>query len=317
MIPRMKRWSTSEVPPDRAVQYWRDAIGDALLFLDISSRERHNFSAEITTFGMGPVELGFCRAGSNVAVREQKGIARDNKEVIYLMTPRTDPLVLTQRGRTTRVQPGGSVLIASSEPYKLNWPGSGDCQMVVFPRQWLQDWIATPEDACAVEISAEQGWGHTLASMLRNLNPTICENQQISGSLIADNVANLLSLSVGGNQVAATTYRRALLERIRITLRDRYSEIDCSPDDIAAAHGISRRYLFALFAMVQSTVGSELKEIRLKQAKKMLGDARFKKIHVAEIATRCGFSGPSQFARAFSERFGVSPSAYRATLLVA
>ena len=264
---------------------------------------------------MGPVELGFCRAGSNLAVREQKGIARDHKDVVYLMTPITDALELTQRGRTTRVQRGGSVLIASSEPYKLNWQRSGDCQMVVFPRQWLRDWIGTPEDACAVEISSEHGWGYTLASMLSNLTPTICENQQVSGSFVADNIANLLSLTVGGKQVAATTYRRALLERIRITLRDRHSEIDCSPDDIAAAHGISRRYLYALIAMVDSTVGSELKEIRLKQAMQMLGDVRFKKLQVAEVATRCGFSGPSQFARAFSERFGVSPSAYRATML--
>ena len=80
---------------------------------------------------------------------------------------------------------------------------------------------------------------------------------------------------------------------------------------VAAAHGLSKRYLHLLFASAGSSFGSTLLELRLGQAQAMLADRRFGRSSIGEIAWRCGFTDPSHFARRFRQRFGHAPAAWR------
>ena len=65
-----------------------------------------------------------------------------------------------------------------------------------------------------------------------------------------------------------------------------------------AAHGITFR--------------DYLSECRLVQSKRLLGLAQ---VSVSDVAAMAGFNDPSYFARLFRKRTGISPSAYRTSLL--
>ncbi|MFC4313490.1 helix-turn-helix domain-containing protein [Steroidobacter flavus] len=67
-----------------------------------------------------------------------------------------------------------------------------------------------------------------------------------------------------------------------------------------AAHGITFRDYLA--------------ECRLVQSKRLLGISQ---VPVSDVAAMAGFNDPSYFARLFRKRTGISPSAYRASLLTA
>jgi AraC-like DNA-binding protein len=65
-----------------------------------------------------------------------------------------------------------------------------------------------------------------------------------------------------------------------------------------AAHGITFR--------------DYLSECRLLQSKRLLSIAQ---VSVSDVAAMAGFNDPSYFARLFRKRTGISPSAYRASLV--
>lgn len=56
-----------------------------------------------------------------------------------------------------------------------------------------------------------------------------------------------------------------------------------------------------------------LSECRLVQSKRLLGIAQ---VPVSDVAAMAGFNDPSYFARLFRKRTGMSPSAYRASVLI-
>ncbi len=85
---------------------------------------------------------------------------------------------------------------------------------------------------------------------------------------------------------------------------------DIGLDEIADAAAFSRFHFHRVFSgVVGETVSDFLKRVRLQRAAALLADNPG--LSVTEIALASGFSGPSVFARAFRERFGVTASEWR------
>jgi AraC family transcriptional regulator len=90
------------------------------------------------------------------------------------------------------------------------------------------------------------------------------------------------------------------------------ARIDAPPrlDEIAAIAGFSPFHFHRIFKAATGEGPSEfVVRHRLERA---AFDLRSTRKRVTEIATRCGYETPSAFARAFSARFGMSPTAFRA-----
>jgi AraC-like DNA-binding protein len=104
------------------------------------------------------------------------------------------------------------------------------------------------------------------------------------------------------------TAMAALRERVLAYIAQHFQEDDLSPARIAAAHGISLRYLHALFAQGDTTVVGHILESRLQACWRTLVDPVCRHLQVSAIAFHWGFNSTSHFCRAFKQRFGVSPS---------
>lgn len=81
-------------------------------------------------------------------------------------------------------------------------------------------------------------------------------------------------------------------------------------DAVAAALGCSRAQLYRLFAVRGERVVEHLRELRLRHAARLLRvepDAA-----IGTVATRCGYTEPIAFDRAFRRRFGMTPTDWRA-----
>ncbi|MBE7190742.1 helix-turn-helix domain-containing protein, partial [Jatrophihabitans endophyticus] len=80
---------------------------------------------------------------------------------------------------------------------------------------------------------------------------------------------------------------------------------------IAAALGVSLRYLHRAFDDKEATVARHLRERRLEQVAAALRTAN-RQPALQSIASRFGFTGQDQLARAFRRRYGMSMTEYRA-----
>ncbi len=94
-----------------------------------------------------------------------------------------------------------------------------------------------------------------------------------------------------------------------------YAYANCGRDfdlaEMADAACFSRYHFHRMFsAFAGETPGEFVRRLRLSRAASLLRDNP--RLDVTGVAMESGFSSPSVFSRAFRERFGVSPSAFRA-----
>jgi acetamidase/formamidase/AraC-like DNA-binding protein len=103
----------------------------------------------------------------------------------------------------------------------------------------------------------------------------------------------------------------ALLDRVCQTIERALDDPDLSPARVAQSVGISERYLQRLFETRSDNFTHYVRERRLYRTSMDLADPAEAHHTVSEIAFRYGFNDAAHFSRAFRERFGMSPRAYR------
>jgi AraC-like DNA-binding protein len=134
--------------------------------------------------------------------------------------------------------------------------------------------------------------------------------------LAVTHVYDLLALALGAKRDAAAVakergLRAARLHAIKADIVARVGD-DVSIDAIAAAQGVTRRYVQMLFEEDGTTFTHFVLGQRLANARRMLLDARLAHHTIATIAFDAGFRDLSYFNRTFRRRFGCSPSELRA-----
>jgi AraC family transcriptional regulator, regulatory protein of adaptative response / methylphosphotriester-DNA alkyltransferase methyltransferase len=108
---------------------------------------------------------------------------------------------------------------------------------------------------------------------------------------------------------ATVRHRTSLFEEATAIVEREFAS-DLSLDDIARRVASSRRQLQRAYAEIGSTTFREhLTAVRMERAAEML---RVRGLTVREVAHRCGYRQPAQFAKAFRRHHGSSPSTFRA-----
>lgn len=164
-----------------------------------------------------------------------------------------------------------------------------------------------PPAAC--RIDSHTGVGSLLSQHLMGLAKQIGAVPPSAHVALCRTVIGLLDIALPEPESATRfTAMAALRERVLAYIAQHFQEDDLSPARIAAAHGISLRYLHALFAQGDTTVVGHILESRLQACWRTLVDPACRHLQVSAIAFHWGFNSTSHFCRAFKQRFGVSPS---------
>jgi AraC-like DNA-binding protein len=104
---------------------------------------------------------------------------------------------------------------------------------------------------------------------------------------------------------------QARLEQISRRLRRHFADPELSAADVAAAVGVSRRYLHRLYADEGRSFRDELVALRIEACVKAFLDENQIDKTIAEIAFAAGYTDISQFNRHFRRIQGATPSEVR------
>jgi len=304
-------WSTEHLQPGKALSYWRDVICENLLQMHIQSSQERAFFGYIGKHALGPIKANFISVSEQKVWRERTAACNAKDHLFHLIHVRKGVQLIEQYGRSLKVEAGNCLLIDCLAGFEFDFPQGVEALVLEIRRDWLRGWLPAPEDAAARLIDGRSGWGATLASALSNITPTTVGASGLPAAVVAEQIVSLLALAAAHHDSSSTTHKRALLRRVTEAMRERCHEPDLDPATVAAALGLSRRYVHLLFASAGTTFCEELYACRLHRAQRLLCDKRFEGLGIAEIAWNCGFSEPSHFTRRFRERFGSPPSAYR------
>jgi AraC-like DNA-binding protein len=184
---------------------------------------------------------------------------------------------------------------------------------LMIPWQLLREYLPgrkQPPSAC--RIDTRTGVGSLLSRHLVGLSEEIDAVPPSAHFTLCRTVIGLLDIALPEPPCASKlTAKNALRERVLSYIAQHLHEDNLIPTRIAAAQGISVRYLHALFAQSDTTVVGHILESRLYACRQTLADPACKHLQISEIAFRWGFNSTSHFCRTFKQFFGMSPSELR------
>jgi AraC-like DNA-binding protein len=180
----------------------------------------------------------------------------------------------------------------------------------------LKSLVAHPEDLSGRSLrpgpalNLLKGYLRWLASFK---NPLSSELASTIGVHLLDLLAATLEPTAeAANIVTERGIKAARLQAILAEVARRFDEPDFNLDDVAAALGISRRYVQKLLEGTEKSFTEHLAECRLERAFAMLSDPHHLHSAITDVAFGVGFGDLSHFNRAFRRRFGETPSGVRA-----
>jgi AraC-like DNA-binding protein len=260
-------WSTEHLQPGRALSYWRDVICENLLQMHIQSSQQNAFFGHIEKHAFGPIKANFISVSEQKVWRERTAACNAKDHLFHLIHVRKGVQLIEQYGRNLKVEAGNCLLIDCLAGFEFDFPQGVEALVLEIRRDWLKGWLAAPEDAAARLIDGHSGWGATLASALSNVMPKTVGASGLPPMVIAEQIVSLLALAAAREDATPSTHKQALLRRVMETVRERCHECDLDPTTVAAALGLSRRYLHLLFANAGTTFSRELYACRLHRAR--------------------------------------------------
>jgi len=311
----MLTYSTHDVPGRAKVSHWNEIISDVFTPLETRPLDRDNFDAEVKTAKFGRLWLANATSMPATVLRTQKHADQETDQKFFLHMQMKGSLRVSQDGKDATLNEGDLVLCDNTLPYSLAYDQFCSTLVLIVPGDDLRKHLPTPEQIIGVKLSGKQGLSQTVSLMLDSIWRQAQDGLPPElGSRIADSLLDVFATAWTATHGASVTdtavsgSRRVQVKRyIEANLRDP----ELSVRSVAAAFGISPRYLHMLFAPENETVSSYILRRRLEECVKQLTDVLWRKRTITEIAFGWGFNNATHFARVFRDQYGASPRDYR------
>ncbi|OUM01162.1 helix-turn-helix domain-containing protein [Variovorax sp. JS1663] len=316
----MQVLSTDAVPRDQRLAYWTDMICNVYVQLGcdpVRGARAATFEGSIRRHSLPSLDVSVVRSGAQSVMRTPGHIARGTDDYFLVGIQTAGQGVVRQDGRDAVLSVGDFALYDSTRPYQLLFDDDFEQIVLKLPGERLRSELRDTQALTATTVSGREGAGHLLISMIRTLREDIDMLQPASALAVANGVLNIL---VAGLQTLPAAHAPGLsqlaafhLARIKRCIDEQLGDPSLSVSSVAARLGLSVSQVHRVFGSDPLTPAQYIWERRLEACSRDLRDPRLAGRTVAEIAFASGFNDAAHFSRAFRERFGCSPRAWRQT----
>ncbi|MFO1173427.1 MAG: AraC family transcriptional regulator [Hyphomicrobiaceae bacterium] len=290
---------------------WREEVARAVFALDFKPLGDTPFHAETTPIlATKSVQVLRWRHTPGYTFRDE-ALVRDGLSAYALVVPER-PIEYAQRHGSGRLRAGEATLLNTAEPGSLGSPSPSCYVALIVPD-------AAEIGAGQVEPLLGQTWPRTLPA-LRLLRAYLSALADLPAAelapLAARHVTDLVALAARQRLDLDTVEQAQSVEDQRVVvaldyISRNFRDPGLAEPAVAAAQGISTRYLQRLLERAGVRFTERVNAIRLEAAREAFVDQRLGHRRIAAIALDCGFSDISHFNRLFRRRFGATPSALR------
>ena len=257
------------------------------------------------------VVRGTTQGGRYQVLRNAQHVRQTSSHSIFVCLPLVGELIIQQHGRRSGISSGDIGLLDSREEYTIDLSDGSDVLWLSFSPTQVEARLRGLSDNVGRRIDGSRGVGLVASQFLRSIGAEV-ENLAYSRSTQINLAAIDLISAATSDRDASHSFplvkaSRKTWERACDYIERHLGDEHLSPTKIAAAIGISTRYLSDLFASEgQSPMGWVMRR-RLEQSRMALRRQPWMPGIVTSIAFQYGFSNIPSFNRAFREAFGRSP----------
>jgi AraC-like DNA-binding protein len=308
-------FSTATVEPPSQLSYWREVVCATFVGLDVEPLQRPTagFRGEVTAHGLGSLRVATVTSQPHAVVRSPAMIRSSPDDDIFVNLAVRGTALMAQDGREAVLRPGDFTYYDSGRPCRIACHDPFRLVVLKIPRDQFTLRCKPPKDVAATPIRGDRGVASLFSSLLRDIPARTSGLPEEVAERVGVTVLELLTTALAerATGIRPALPREAQLLRARRYITEHLGDPALSPSTIAAALGLSVRYLHAIFQTDSTAPFRWILERRLELAAQQLADPRQAGRSVTSIAFGVGFKDTSHFSRAFKDRYGVCPRSYR------
>ncbi len=305
---------TDLVPRRERIETWRMAMVDAVLPMNLSIPDSDRLTARVEAWQLGSLRL--VRADSNVglsmALTPRQAAQRD-EPLFSLGLALCAGGQHEQFGYQLELPRGGLHCVDLSSTFTYGRATGGASLALTC---MTADELGLPVEA--IRRAAPRLHTSRLYPLVRQhaqmiAAPALAEDPAAAelGMATLELVRALFASAAHDARRGADLLARSLITRIRAYVRIHLREPDLGPDRIAAAHHISRRYLFQLWQDTGTSLEQWIIAQRLTGARADLARPDNTGRTISAVARHWGFADPAHFSRRFRDEYGLTPREWR------
>lgn len=308
-----RRASTRDVPEEQRLAFWEDFNTSILIGLKCTSYSQTGFMASQDNLGFERLRVARIDSNEHVIERDRSMVRAVPKESIFVSLVLGSQSFFYQDNGCTLLQPNELVIYRTDKPYLFGFSGpmrqfTFDIPQEDFAERCLRDFAGPLK--IGSETSGQRLLVRALSEHIQSFfDAPVGENAGRVQEQTYELLASIISEHSGQHRASALSASYLLAAKQYI--QDHLDDPLLSCDRVAAATGISSRHLTRLFTLEGSTPGRYLQDKRLERARLLLTSPQGRRLDIAEVAYRHGFSSQAHFARAFKARYGMTASEAR------
>ena len=310
--------STSDIPENERFEYWRAQNSRRHVQFDIRQLDaRIPFQAQLQGARLGELIFGISCLSAIEGVRTRQHIAADHQGHYVLGIPRHRSVV-EQDGMKQELRENAMVLFDTTRPLRYRHAHRGGGVTVAIPRHCLAHRLEVAEQKGLRIASLDHGVGLMVSSFCHDLPVVISDGADIElRQTLANQLLALLSLafraSGDGLEQAEPSLMQLRFRRILAYIDEHLGDSELEPSRLMEVFGISRSYLYKLFARHEFCFQDHVRQRRLQRVAADLRNPALDHLSIIALAVHAGFTNVTHFNRCFKQQFGEAPGAYRKT----
>ncbi len=305
----VQKFATEGIAPPERLAFWNELVDRVYSGTYVKSRSG-DFSGEMWTWQVGDLSMIRPRSTASFVGRDPSYTA-DERLILHLQCRGSS--LHRQSGTETALGAGDFVIASPHEAYAIDL-AAHELLVVEFPRAPLAERFPGIDDALRQRMSGATPGARVfhdfLLSLWRQSQQGIADPDWQDG--VSQVFYDLVALAMRGAarpEAAVPTADSALRRQVLGIVEAQLVDPALRTLGIASACGTSVRTVQNLFAGMGTTPSAYILERRLARAAERLAAAP--EASITEVAFELGFNDSAYFARAFRQRFGVSPREWR------
>ncbi|WP_448040674.1 helix-turn-helix domain-containing protein [Bradyrhizobium liaoningense] len=315
---RQSAWNTAGVRPTEQFAYYREAICQAFMNLTPEPAAAAGFPASVEHVRLGDAAINRVSFPEHVVGRSAADIAASDRSCFYLNLKLAGRCRILQGDREISLSPGQVGIFDSDRRFALLHDRGPQLRVASFwvPAETLRERLPASFDVGAARVSDDPFVGHLIAETARTLCDGALRMTEDESVRLFRALIELVAVSLSRRSRAGAAESEGLADATTLALKRaihrRLREPGLAVADVAAAVGISERYVHKLLARSGSSFTDYVIDHRLDGAARDLRDTAMADRAIGAIAFDWGFSDLSHFTRRFKQRFGCRPRDWRA-----
>lgn len=313
-------FSTADEKPNNSFRRWRETVFERIVPVELTPTSEQPFQGVLEAAEVGPLLITRITQSAIITEATPTTIRRHGKQDTLNVAIALRGQVFSAQDDRTSIQHPGDIVVLDRRPTTMVSEADTQTLFIELPRESLERALGSTRRYTALTIGADQpgtslvtGFFSELVRTYGRLTPEMSTRMATIGvDLIVASIAERLAREPPKNLQATL-----IVQRASAYIEDNLGDPDLNPTSLAAAIGVSLRYLQALFHEYDRNISDWIWRRRLEVAAQRLSDPGFAHVAIGALAYGCGFGNQSHFNRRFKDRYGLSPGNYRWQALTA